>query len=314
MKIVFMGTPEYAVPTLTALAHHHEVSLVLTRKDAVSKRGNARIPSPVKVCALELGLEVLTPSTLKEGDIQAVIAAQRPDVIVVAAYGMILPREVLDIPTHGCLNLHASLLPRWRGAAPIQRAILAGDSHIGVCLMKMEEGLDTGEYALCQSLEVGDKSAPELMARLGELAADIILKGLVQLETGSLEWHSQDESQVTYAHKVTKTDVALTPELSAREFVARVKASSSSAPSKLELAGKPLTVVSARLLELQEYQDLDRKLASGEVLVAKKCVILGTAEGAVELLVVRPDGKKDMRAQDFANGIQRDENLSWKAL
>lgn len=309
-----MGTPEYAVPTLQALAHHHEVSLVLTRKDAVSKRGNALIPSPVKACALDLGLEVLTPSTLREREIQNLIAAQHPDVIVVAAYGMILPQEVLDIPTHGCLNLHASLLPRWRGAAPIQRAILAGDTQVGVCLMKMEEGLDTGDYALCQSLEVGDSSTPELTAQLGHFAAEIILEGLARLETGSLEWCSQDETQVTYAHKVTKADVALTPELSAGEFVARVKASSPSAPSKLELAGKPLTVALARALEPGQYQNLDRTLARGEVLLSKKRVILGTAEGAVELLAVRPDGKKEMRASDFANGIQRGSNTSWKAL
>lgn len=312
MKIVFMGTPEYAVPTLRALARHHSVSLVLTRKDAVSKRGNKRTPSPIKACALELGLEVLTPSTLKESEIQSTIAEQRPDVIVVAAYGMILPQSVLDIPPYGCFNLHASLLPRWRGAAPIQRAILAGDTQVGVCLMKMEEGLDTGDFALCQTLEVGDSSAPELTVKLGELAADIILIGLAQLEKGCLVWHTQDESQVTYAHKVTKTDVALNPELSAHTFVARVKASSPSAPSKLELAGKPLTVIDACIFQPQEIQNRDDKLARGEVLITKKHVILGTAEGAVELLMVRPDGKNDMRALDFAHGIQRDANLSWR--
>ena len=193
MRIVFMGTPDFAASVLSELASQHEVVAVYTRPDAVRGRGKQLVPSPVKVEACERGIPVFTPKTLRDADEQQALAALEPDVICVAAYGMLLPAEVLSIPEHGCLNVHASLLPRWRGAAPIERAILSGDEEVGVCIMRMEEGLDTGDYCVCRSLEVGDKDVALLTDLLADLGAHALLTALTQLEAGCIRWTRQDE-------------------------------------------------------------------------------------------------------------------------
>ncbi len=162
MRVVFMGTPAFAATILDDLAEQHDVAAVYTRPDAVRGRGKRLEPSPVKAAAERRGLRVLTPRTLRDEAAQRELASFAPDVICVAAYGAILPKEVLDIPRFGCLNVHASLLPRWRGAAPIERAILAGDEEAGVCIMRMEEGLDTGAYCVCRTARIDGKTAPEL--------------------------------------------------------------------------------------------------------------------------------------------------------
>ena len=201
MRIVFMGTPDFAASVLSELASQHEVVAVYTRPDAVRGRGKQLVPSPVKVEACERGIPVFTPKTLRDADEQQALAALEPDVICVAAYGMLLPAEVLSTPEHGCLNVHASLLPRWRGAAPIERAILSGDEETGVCIMRMEEGLDTGDYCVCRSLEVGDKDVALLTDLLADLGAHALLTALTQLEAGCIRWTRQDEEHVTYAEK-----------------------------------------------------------------------------------------------------------------
>jgi len=185
MRIVFAGTPDFAVPCLQAAARHNEVVAVYTQPDRPAGRGRGLTASPVKQAALERGLPVYQPLSLRDPAAQAELAALQPDLLVVVAYGLILPQAVLDIPTHGCWNVHASLLPRWRGAAPIQRAIQAGDSHSGVCLMQMEAGLDTGPVLLEQSLELAvDETGGSLHDKLAALGAQVLADGLGLLRAG----------------------------------------------------------------------------------------------------------------------------------
>lgn len=316
MKIVFMGTPSYAVPTLEALIDHHEVVCVFSRPDAASKRGKDLVPSPVKEAALQHQIECRTPRTLRDEKVIKEIALLHPDIIVVAAFGMILPKEVLEIPRFGCVNLHASLLPRWRGAAPIQRAILAGDAQAGVVLMHIEEGLDTGDFALAKSTPILNKNTEELTSELARLAADIIVEGLSEIQQGTLVWQKQDESRVTYAEKITKSDVALSPKLSAVECLRRIQASSDSAPARIKMAGKTITVLAAHVVsrdELTEIADA-HQLEESDVYVGKKQIILGCEKEFLELDRVKPEGKKEMAARDFAQGLRNHDNLKWEGV
>ncbi len=311
-----MGTPAYAVPTLEALIDHHEVVCVFSRPDAISKRGNTLLPSSVKEAALKHDIVCKTPRTLRDEEVVSEIAAYEPDVIVVAAYGMILPKEVLETPRYGCLNLHASLLPRWRGAAPIQRAILAGDSEAGVVLMQMEEGLDTGDYALAKRTPIAQKTTEQLTDELGRLAAAIIIEGLRRLQEGTLVWNHQDESSVTYAEKIAKSDVALHPELSVVECARRIQASSESAPARIKMGSKTLAVKLAHMLSTDTLNELsgESSWAQGDVFVTKKHLIIACQDGLLELDCVKPEGKKEMTGRDFAQGIHNHENLKWEGV
>ena len=209
MRIVFMGTPDFAVPALEALVGAgHEVAAAYTQPPrAGGRRGRELVPSPVQVRAEALGIEVRSPVSLKGADEQAAFAAIGAEVAVVAAYGLILPRAVLDAPVHGCLNLHASLLPRWRGAAPVQRAILAGDAETGVCIMQMEAGLDTGPVRLERRTAVDDKTAGDLTAELARIGAESIVAVLADLD--AFPPVTQPENGVTYAAKVDKAEARL---------------------------------------------------------------------------------------------------------
>lgn len=306
-----MGTPDYAVPTLEALIAHHNVMCVYSRPDAVSKRGKQAVPSPVKDVACVHDIPCETPHTLRDEEVQVHLASMHPDIIVVAAYGMLLPQEVLDIPRFGCVNLHASLLPRWRGAAPIQRAILAGDKEVGVALMRMEAGLDTGDYAYEKVLPVGDHNSVELTSELAQLAADITLEGLEGIWAGTVEWKKQDETLVTYAEKIEKADVLLNPQLNTLENALRVRASSPSAPARCVIGDKSLAVVEAHIVD--EASEAEVSYAPGDALVSKKALRLACADGLLELTKVKPDGKKEMAARDFGLGLQNHEALTWKA-
>ena len=206
MRIVYMGTPDFSVPALKALHEAgHEITGVVTRPDARANRGNRIQISPVKKTALELGVPVLQPAKLKGNEeILQQLADARPDVIVVAAYGRILPKEILDLPPNGCLNIHASLLPKFRGAAPIQAAILAGEETTGVTIMQMEEGLDTGDMLLTGSTPVDAKNCGQLHEELSEIGAKLIVEALQRLDR--LEPKKQDDSLATYAPMITKKD------------------------------------------------------------------------------------------------------------
>ena len=309
MRIVFMGTPDFAASVLSELASQHDVVAVYTRPDAVRGRGKQLVPSPVKVEACERGIPVFTPKTLRDADEQQALAALEPDVICVAAYGMLLPAEVLSIPEHGCLNVHASLLPRWRGAAPIERAILSGDEEAGVCIMRMEEGLDTGDYCVCRSLEVGDKDVALLTDLLADLGAHALLTALTQLEAGCIRWTRQDEEHVTYAEKIAKGELNLDPAESAVANDRRVRASGAAHPARAVVAGRPLTVLAARVAD---DAPADR-LGSGAAALIANRLLLGCAEGVLEVTEVKPDGKRAMDARSFAAGVPalRGEEGTW---
>jgi len=323
-----MGTPDFAVPSLRLLAENHEVVAVYSRPDAVSGRGGATRPSAVSTVAAELNLPILHPATLRDPEVVATLVDLAADVIVVAAYGMILPADVLTAATLGAINVHASVLPRWRGAAPIQRAILAGDERAGVSIMRMEEGLDTGPYCLQASTEVGTLSAEELTGKLAMLGATSLIEALPLIESGTATWITQDESAVTYAEKIRKSDVALDPSLSALEIVRRVRASSPAAPSRTEIAGRGVTVMQAELLAAAEPDaDESGRVATtqsvavdmptvepGTVALTRDAVLLGGSDGAVAVTSVKPDGKCEMEATAWARGVRDINGSTWKAL
>ena len=304
MRVVFMGTPKLAADILVEIAQQHEVVCVYTRPDAVRGRGAKLEPSSVKAAAERLGIPVRTATSLRDAEEQAHLAELAPDAICVAAYGCILPREVLEIPRYGCLNVHASLLPRWRGAAPIERAILAGDEQTGVCIMRMEEGLDTGPYCVRRATEVEGKSAAELTDELANLGARALLTGLSVVEQGGAEWTFQDDAAATYAEKLAKDELYPDPAEPAAAMVRKVLASSEAHPARAVIAGRSATVERVALPDDERAAALCDGLEQGAVRFAAKRLFLGTGDGAVEVLSLKPDGKKSMDARAFAAGIQ----------
>ncbi|MDR1014103.1 MAG: methionyl-tRNA formyltransferase [Coriobacteriales bacterium] len=238
---------------------------------------------------------------LVDAELLARIAAAGPDFIVVAAYGAILPRQVLELPRYGCVNIHASLLPRWRGAAPIQRAILAGDERAGVCIMRMEEGLDTGPFCAAASTPVAGKDARELTCELAVLGAGLLMDALPRIAAGDAPWQEQDEAQVTYAEKVGKRELALDPADTAATNLRRIRASTSQAPARCVLAGRPVTAVEAGE---QARPVRGALLPQGTAVFLEGRLVLFAADGAFELVALKPDGKKEMPAAAFALGIK----------
>lgn len=304
MRIVFMGTPSFAVPSLRKLADAHEVVLVLTRPDAVRSRGKKLEPSPVKQAALELGLPVLETSRMTPEALDALRAADA-DVFCVAAYGCILPDEVLTMAPLGSVNVHASLLPRWRGAAPIQRSILAGDAETGVSIMRIGHGVDTGDYCAQAACSVEGKTADELTAELAELGGDLLVQTLPSLADGSVSWTVQDESLVTHAAKISKSEMRLDPASTAGENIRRVLASSDAAPARCVIAGKAVRVMRAA--------SCADACPQGSFAVAGKRVLLGCSDSALELLAVKPDGKREMDARSWSAGL-RERSGEWGLL
>lgn len=301
MRVVFMGTPAFAVRSLEAVNAEHEILTVVTREDRVSGRGGGVRPSEVKIAAERLGLALMQPVTLR-GETAAAIEALDPDVVCVAAFGMLLPPEFLAIPRYGCINVHASLLPRFRGAAPIQRAILEGVAETGVSIMRMEEGLDTGPYALQVPVAVDELYAWDLEGRLAEAGAVALLEVLRELP--DVQWQAQDEARATYAAKITKDDVALLPELATRDAYARVRAATRRAPARACIGDRELTVVRARPTAAET--------APGGVCVIDGMPVLGFADGALVLDVVRPAGKGDMAGDAWVRGSRMPEDACWR--
>lgn len=302
MRVVFMGTPEFAVPSLQALVDAgHEVALVLTRPDAVRGRGKKLVASPVKERAVELGISVFETNRVTDEAKDAVRAAA-PDVMCVVAFGCILPDDVLGMAPLGAVNVHASLLPRWRGAAPVQRSILAGDAETGVSIMRVAHDLDAGAWCAQVSRPVGEKGCAELTAELAEDGAKALVGALPSLADGTAEWHEQDPAGVTVAAKVRKEEMRLDPSDAAHANALRVQASSDAAPARLVVAGKGVRAMAARALD-------EAQVAQGAVEVQKKRVLLGCADGALELSTVKPDGKKEMPASAWAAGLRGE--LTW---
>ena len=304
MRIVFMGTPAFAVPSLLALAEDHEVAAVYSRADSVSGRGKSPRPSAVKQAALGLGLDVRTPSTLRDPHEHAAMRAWTPDIGVVAAYGLILPAEILTIPARGFVNVHGSLLPRWRGAAPVQRAILAGDETTGVSIMRMEEGLDTGPFCEVAATTVAAKTAEELTEELAIMGAETLLRALERIEQGTCVWTPQDDELATYAAKISKDDVALSPDLSEVELLRRIRASNRQAPARIVLGDVALTVLAA--------EHADESLPPGTARVTGGDLLLGGADGSIKLTAVKPEGRTAMDAAAWVRGARIGGELLWR--
>lgn len=298
LKIVFAGTPEFALPALDALlASPHHVVAVYTQPDRPAGRGRKLTPSPVKVRALEHGVPVMQPRSLKPAQVQDELAAFTPDVMVVVAYGLLLPATVLAIPRHGCLNIHASLLPRWRGAAPIQRAILAGDRETGVTIMQMDAGLDTGAMLVTVNCPIGvDDTSQTLHDRLAKLGAGALLSTLEQLQTGHLQPRPQTDQGVTYASKIEKAEAQMDWRQTAAELARRVQAFNPWPVAQTDLDGKVLRIWRAHALA--EHSEA----APGTVMRAgRDGIAVATGDGVLLLTEVQLPGRKPMPAAAFVN-------------
>lgn len=309
MRVLYMGSPEFAVEPLRALAGRHEVVRVITRPDAASGRGRTLRPTPVARAAEALGLPISKPSSMRTAEAHEIVRAARADVGVVVAFGELVPADMLMIPRYGMLNVHPSSLPRWRGAAPVQRAILAGDETAGVSVMRVGEALDAGPYCCTSSVPLGHKGAGELLCELSKLGSECLLDALDRLSDGTLVWTIQDPEKVTYAEKVLKSDTALLPTLSAVECDRRVRASTDSAPARACVCGRSLRVISAEVEDAAGEGDLP---AAGEVLRTRKGLVLGCAAGALRLLAVKPGGRREMPIGAFVAGLPADAPSEWK--
>lgn len=298
MRIVFAGTPEFAVSSLRAAARHHEVVAVYTQPDRPAGRGRGLAPSPVKLEAVARGIPVYQPESLKDAAAQQQLRDLQPDLMVVVAYGLILPKAVLAIPTHGCWNVHASLLPRWRGAAPIQRAIQAGDAKTGVCLMQMEAGLDTGPVLLHQELPIAaTDTGGQLHDKLAELGAQVLSDGLGLLRAGIKPIaRPQPEQGVTYAHKLDKAEARLDWAQDADALARTVRAFNPWPIAEATLAGERVRIHGAVALEADHGQAPGTVLAAGSDGIDIAC-----GQGALRLRVLQREGGKAITAADYLN-------------
>lgn len=296
MRIVFMGTPDFAVPSLQALIDAgHDVCAVYTQPDKPQGRKQILTAPPVKTLALEHDIPVFQPNTLKNEDEQARLRELAPEVIIVVAYGKLLPKAVLDIPPHGCINVHGSLLPRWRGAAPIQWAVIAGDEMAGVTTMQMAEGLDTGDMLLTYETKVGEKeTAGELFDRLAQSGAELLTQTLVKLD--EITPRPQDDAQSCYAHMLDKQMAVIDWSKSEHEIDCLIRGLNPWPIALTTLSGERLKVFAA-----------EKAAGNGEpgtVLEAdpKKGLTVACGEGALKLIEIQLVGGKRMKATDFLRG------------
>ncbi len=298
LRLIFMGTPEFAVPTLLELvAHGHEIAAVYTRAAKPAGRGMKLQPSPVEQEARRLGISVLAPTTLKSPEAEREFRAHNADAAVVVAYGMILPKTILDTPKLGCFNLHASLLPRWRGAAPINRAIMAGDTETGVMVMRMDAGLDTGDVAMAERMTITDAmTAADVHDALARLGGDLMARAMGALERGKLQLTKQSDQGVTYATKIEKAEARIDWNKPAREVLRHIHGLSPFPGAWCEMPIES-EQVRAKILRCAMAAGSG---APGEVLgdhfeVACK-------EGAIRILDLQRAGKQPMKAEEFLRG------------
>ena len=291
MRLIFMGTPDFAVPTLTTLREAgHEIAAVYTQPPRPAGRGKKERPSPVQACAESLGIEVRHPESFRDLSAQARFMELEADAAIVVAYGLLLPEAVLDAPRHGCFNVHASLLPRWRGAAPIQRAILAGDTMTGVTIMQMEKGLDTGPMLMKAKTRIEDKTAGELHDELAQLGAGLMVETLPDLERIVPE--EQDEREATYAAKIDKSEARIDWTDPALRIEREVRAFSPFPGAWFEWDGERIKLLRARGIGVNG--------APGAVLDDQLTIACGNA--AIRPLTMQRAGKPAMTAEDFLRG------------
>lgn len=298
LRIIFAGTPDFAARHLDALlSSGHNVVGVFTQPDRPAGRGKKLMPSPVKVLAEENGLPVFQPASLRPQENQHLVADLHADVMVVVAYGLILPKAVLDMPRLGCINVHGSLLPRWRGAAPIQRALWAGDAETGVTIMQMDVGLDTGDmlHKLVCPITAEDTSAT-LYDKLAELGPAGLIETLAQLAGGTAQPQVQDEAQVTYAEKLSKEEARMDWSLPAAQLERCIRAFNPWPMSWLEIDGQPLKIWKASVIHSETTA------VPGTIVDAtKQGIQVATGDGILNIESLQPAGKKAMSAQDLLN-------------
>ena len=298
LRLIFMGTPDFAVPTLLELvAHGHEIAAVYTRAAKPAGRGMKLQLSPVEQEARRLGITVLTPSTLKTPDALEEFRSHQADAAVVVAYGMILPQAILDAPPLGCFNLHGSLLPRWRGAAPINRAIMADDAESGVMVMKMDAGLDTGDVAMTERLAITDAmTGADLHDALAPLGADLMVRAMDALERGKLQLGQQSGQGVTYAAKIDKAEARIDWNKPARAVLRHIHGLSPfpGAWCEMPIEGEPVRV------KILRCEMTDGSGAAGELLDSRLAIACG--RGAIRILELQRAGKAPMQAADFLRG------------
>lgn len=296
MKIVFMGTPDFAVPCLKALIEDgNEIAAVFTQPDKPKGRGYTLTPPPVKVTALENGIEVYQPTTLKDGDALALLHQLAPEMIVVVAYGKILPKEILELPPQGCVNIHASLLPQYRGAAPIQQAVLDGCAVTGVTAQCMDIGVDTGDILMKAETAIGEnETADELHDRLSVMGAELIVKVVHAAAEGTLTREKQDDSKATHVGKLTKEMSVIDFSHSAQKIHDQVRGLNSWPSATTVLNGKRIKI----------HRTLVTK-GSGEPgqVLSLHPLVVACGEGALEITELQPEGKKKMDARAFINGM-----------
>ena len=298
MKIVFMGTPEFSVPILRALAAQHQIVAVYTQPPRPAGRGKKDRPSPVQAAAEGLSLPVRHPASLRDTAAQAEFAALGADLAVVVAYGLILPQGVLDAPAQGCLNIHASLLPRWRGAAPIQRAILAGDSETGLCIMAMEAGLDTGPVLLRAATPIGaEETTGDLHDRLSALGAGLVVEALARLD--DLVPQPQPEAGVTYAAKIDKAEARVDWTRPAIAVDRQIRGLSPFPGAWCQLGGERLKLLRSRVVAGEG--------AAGTVLSG---LTIACGSGAVESVEAQREGRRPMPAAEILRGITLPDRLT----
>jgi methionyl-tRNA formyltransferase len=298
LRLIFMGTPDFAVPTLLELvAHGHEIAAVYTRAAKPAGRGMKLQPTPVEQQARRLGIPVLTPATLKTPEAEAIFRSHDADAAVVVAYGLILPKIILDTPKLGCFNLHASLLPRWRGAAPINRAIMAGDTESGVMVMKMDAGLDTGDVAMAERMAITDAmTAADLHDALAPLGGDLMVRAMGALERGKLQLTKQSDEGVSYATKIEKAEARIGWDKPAREVLRYIHGLSPfpGAWCEIPIEGEQVRV------KILRCEIAGGSGATGEVLDDRLTV--ACKEGALRILELQRAGRQPMKAEEFLRG------------
>lgn len=297
LKIIFAGTPDFSVaPLQTLLASEHEVVAVFTQPDRPAGRGQKLTASPVKQVAEEANIPVYQPTTLKDDLIQKEISDLNADVMIVVAYGLILPRKVLETPKHGCLNIHASILPRWRGAAPIQRAIQSGDSETGVTIMQMDIGLDTGDMLKVMTTPIEENdTAQSLHDRLSKLGSIALMETLKDLQENAFHPIKQAEDLVTYAEKLSKAEAKIDWHQTASTLAKKIQAFNPWPVAFTEYVGKPLRIWQAQTLSPKNTA------RPGEIIAVDKSGIqVATGDGILQITQLQPPGKKAMPAYDYA--------------
>lgn len=305
MKIVFMGTPDFSVSALDALAKEHSISLVVTQPDRARGRGKKVIPSPVKKKALELDIPVFQPNRLRDPEAIERVLQEAPELIVVVAFGQILPKEILEAPEFGCINIHASILPKYRGAAPIHRAIQAGESETGITIMQMDEGLDTGDMLAVEKISIADAmTTGELHDCLSELGAKMIVQTIEQLEKNDIKKTPQDDSDATYANKIAKSEAKIDWGLDAASIHNMIRAFD-------PFPGAWTTCQSLKVkCFCSSCEELSSQGTPGEIIeITVKGFRVQTGKGSLWISEVQAPGKRRMSVSDFLRGNKLEKGV-----